>query len=75
MIRYLVFGGELYNPQGGAHDIVAAFTRKKDAIEHARFIRETRVRSPGSYFTVTIDWVHVFDADHRKIIYDWEIGE
>ena len=55
MKRYLVFGGDVYYPEGGFSDFVGEYDVEEDAIEKAKTIGEDKYQ-----------WANVYDTKARK---------
>ncbi len=58
-MSYLVFGGEQYYPQGGAHDLLCEFVDRLPAEGFAR----------GFCAAGALRWAHVFCTEDKKIVF------
>ena len=60
-MRYLVFGGDIDNPQGGLSDLLYIRTELEDAIETAEsFVESDRA----------VNWVEVYDTEAGITVYE-----
>ena len=75
---YLIFGGEVFYPDGGANDIIESHTSKEYAILRAN---EVIGMTAMTYITTedwdddqyhTIEWTQVYDVVAGKTIYKSE---
>lgn len=65
-MRYLIFAGETYYADGGAHDLVASYAGTANptiVCEHAAEIYRERKTNPNGA------WCHVYDIETAKIIW------
>lgn len=61
-MKYLIFSGSFYYPQGGAKDIIG----QKDSLEESiTFLKEKMEEDPESY-----EWGQIYSAEEGRIVYD-----
>lgn len=73
-LRYIVFSGRRYYPDGGANDLHSSHLELDDAINEAKKEAEgEKHKGPGTVGEFVIDkWSHVFDTQDMKIVWKSE---
>jgi len=56
-MRYMLFGGEMYYPEGGSYDLKA----NSDSLGELL----TQVREKGVH---DLEWFHIFDTEKQEIV-------
>lgn len=62
-MKYLAFGGNHHEPEGGWDDLMVTFDSEHDSVQSA-IQQACEIALKDSY-----DWLHVVDLDARKIVF------
>lgn len=67
MMRYLVFNGHRYYPEGGWLDYCGA----TEGVDAAKVL----ALQPRPYMGSWVDWAHIVDSATSTIVLEWTSGE